>query len=65
MEEYGLIERCKLIQCREAKRDEALLVHDGAHIDLLKQLSNIENIDEAEQMASNYDSTYFNKVLHY
>ncbi|XP_054266822.1 histone deacetylase 6-like isoform X1 [Macrosteles quadrilineatus] len=56
--ELGLVERCQIVQGREATETELLTVHSQQHIDRLKQTDGCQDLQQMEQLASGFDAVY-------
>ncbi|EZA54635.1 histone deacetylase 6 isoform X1 [Ooceraea biroi] len=57
-EEYGLLERCHLLQGRSATIEELSLVHSKEYIEAMKTTSTLK-LKELQKLASEYNSVYF------
>ncbi|XP_076053921.1 histone deacetylase 6 isoform X2 [Oratosquilla oratoria] len=56
--EFELVDRCKVLQSRKAKKEELELVHSKSHVKLMSELRSMKP-RELHQMQYNYNSIYF------
>lgn len=57
--DFGLLERCKRIQSREATEEELLLIHTEDHIRKMKGTQKMSNRD-LHRFKENFNSIFFN-----
>ncbi|KAL8480107.1 hypothetical protein ACS0TY_026873 [Phlomoides rotata] len=56
----GLLQRCVILNAKEAEDDHLALVHSKEHIDLIKTISS-KNLKAMRKRANKYNSIYFNE----
>uniref|UniRef100_UPI00398E817E histone deacetylase 6-like n=1 Tax=Pristiophorus japonicus TaxID=55135 RepID=UPI00398E817E len=58
IEEYGLMQRCKLLEGRLATNEELLMVHSPEYIDRIKSTEKMTT-EELHTLSDSYDLVYF------
>ncbi|XP_051865000.1 histone deacetylase 6 isoform X3 [Pristis pectinata] len=61
--EYGLMERCTVVEAREATKEELLLVHSSDYIEQIKATENMST-DELQSLASTYDRVFLHEKIY-
>ncbi len=61
LKKNGLLNKCKLIDCRESTPNEILSVHSKDHLLKMHNVSKLKKDSEFDHAASLYNSIYFNK----
>ncbi|XP_024312811.1 histone deacetylase 5 isoform X2 [Brachypodium distachyon] len=59
--EQGVAERCVIMPAKEAKDKYIASVHSSTHVKLMKSISSKEHNYRRKNLASNYNSIYFNE----
>ncbi|KAL2935418.1 Histone deacetylase 5 [Bienertia sinuspersici] len=57
----GLIDRCVVLNAKEAEDKYLQLVHSKSHVDLIRNISSKKFDSHRDRIASKYNSIYFNK----
>lgn len=61
--EYGLVDRCRFTQCREATQTEMMLMHSEPQIEILKQMKS-KTVEELMEFSKKYDFIYFHPAIY-
>lgn len=57
----GLLQRCVVLNAKEAEDKYIQTVHSKSHVDLIRNISSKQYDSRRNRIASNYNSIYFNK----